>query len=143
MIKQELNLDLNIDPNLLKWMILWFLERLQMGVLLEDGMAKVTEVFMVTPGQQVSAKNTWLEITVTEGRNRLIRRMMEQVGHQVQRLRRIRFANLELTARLKQGQWRDLSADEVRKLKNVAKAAQSKRAQFQAAHEQQNWDFEF
>ena len=119
------------------------LERLQMGVLLEDGSAKVTEVFMVTPGQQVSNKNTWLEVTVTEGRNRLIRRMMEQVGHHVQRLRRIRFANLELTARLKPGQWRDLNAEEIRKLKNVAKAAQTKRAQFQASHQAQDWEFEF
>ena len=65
------------------------------------------------------------------GTNRLIRRMMEQVGHPVQRLRRVRFANLELTSRLRPGQWRDLSADELRKLKNVAKAATAKRARIQ------------
>ena len=59
------------------------LEALQQGVLLEDGPAHVTEVFMITPGRQVSARNTWLEVTVTEGRNRMIRRMMEQVGHRV------------------------------------------------------------
>lgn len=119
------------------------LEALQMGVLLEDGPAKVTEVFIVTPGHHVSSKNTWLEVTVTEGRNRLIRRMMEQVGHPVQRLRRIRFANLELTSRLRPGHWRDLSAEELRKLKNVAKAASAKRAQFQEDSAVQDWDFEF
>lgn len=119
------------------------LEALQMGVLLEDGPAKVSEVFIVTPGHHVSAKNTWLEMTVTEGRNRLIRRMLDQVGHSVQRLRRIRFANLELTPKLRAGQWRDLSADELRKLKNVAKAATAKRTQFQSEAEDQAWDYEF
>ena len=119
------------------------LEALQMGILLEDGPAKVTEVFIVTPGKQVSARNTWLEMTVTEGRNRLIRRMLKQVGHSVQRLRRIRFANLELTSRLRAGQWRDLNADEIRKLKNVAKAANTKRAEFQAQNNEQTWDYEF
>jgi 23S rRNA pseudouridine2605 synthase len=119
------------------------LEALQMGVLLEDGPAQVTDVFIVTPGHQVSPRNTWLEVTVTEGRNRLIRRMMKQVGHTVQRLRRIRFANLELTSKLRAGQWRNLNADEIRKLKNVAKAANTKRSQLQSQGKEPHWDYEF
>lgn len=124
------------------------LEALQTGVLLEDGPAQVSEVFMVNPGRQVSARNTWLEMTVTEGRYRLIRRMLEQVGHPVLRLRRVRFANLELTARLRAGQWRDLSADELRKLKNSAKAALSKRARAKAQAQEESggdggWEYEF
>ena len=120
------------------------LENLQVGVLLEDGPAKVKDVFMVHPGKQVSQRNTWLELTVTEGRNRLIRRIMEQVGHPVLRLRRVKFANLELTARLRPGQWRDLKADEVRKLKTVARLAEGKRAASQVQRtEQEDWDFEF
>lgn len=120
------------------------LESLQTGVLLEDGPAQLTDVFMVTPGRQVSARNTWLEVTVTEGRNRMIRRMMEQVGHPVLRLRRTRFAHLELTPRLKTGQWRDLNAEELRKLKAAAKAALAKRSQaLESMHTDRQWEFEF
>ena len=120
------------------------LEALQTGVLLEDGPAQVSEVFMIHPGKQVSKRNTWLEMTVTEGRNRLIRRMLEQVGHPVLRLRRIRFAHLELKATLRSGQWRDLKAEEVRKLKNLAKQAKQKRKKFRDQQsEQEDWDFDF
>ena len=106
---------------------------------------KVSEVFMVNPGRQVSAHNTWLELTVTEGRYRLIRRMLEQVGHPVLRLRRVRFANLELTARLRPGQWRNLNGEEVRKLKAVAKAALKRRARSQREDQSQEggWEYEF
>jgi pseudouridine synthase len=121
------------------------LEALQIGVLLEDGPAKVSEVFMVNPGRQVSAHNTWLELTVTEGRYRLIRRMLEQVGHSVLRLRRVRFANLELTARLRPGQWRNLNGEEVRKLKAVAKAALKRRSRSQREDQspEGGWEYEF
>ena len=121
------------------------LEALQLGVLLEDGPAKVTEVFMITPGRQVSKRNTWLELTVTEGRNRLIRRMLEQVGHPVLRLRRVRFAGLELTHQLRPGQWRNLKGDEVRKLKTLARAANAKRKRLkeQRSGHQDEWGFEF
>ena len=121
------------------------LEALQMGVLLEDGPAKVSDVFMVTPGRHVSKRNTWLELTVTEGRNRLIRRMMEHMGHPVLRLRRVRFAGLELTPQLRPGRWRDLKADEVRKLKNLVRIAETKRKQLQKKHadSEQDWEFGF
>ena len=120
------------------------LEALQTGVLLEDGPAQVNDVFMIHPGKQVSKRNTWLEMTVTEGRNRLIRRLLEQVGHPVLRLRRIRFAHLELNARLKAGQWKDLKADEIRKLKNLAKQSQQKRQKFKAQQQaDDDWGFGF
>ena len=120
------------------------LESLQMGVLLEDGPAQASDVFIVTPGERVSDKNTWLELTVTEGRNRLVRRMLEQVGHAVLRLRRVNFASLKLTSRLRPGQWRDLNADEVRKLKAAAKTALTKRSrQHEAENEQEAWEYEF
>jgi len=121
------------------------LEQLQLGVLLEDGPAKATDIFMVNPGHRVSRRNTWLQMTVTEGRNRLIRRMMEQVGHPVLRLRRVGFASLELTDALKPGAWRNLKADEVRKLKKTAQSAIAKRQRaLEEKHaEQSGWDFEF
>ena len=121
------------------------LEALQTGVLLEDGPAQASEVFMVNPGQRVSKRNTWLQLTVTEGRNRLVRRMLEQVGHPVMRLRRVGFSSLTLTEALRPGQWRDLKADEVRKLKKYAQGAIEKRERALAAQQarDEEWGYEF
>ncbi len=122
------------------------LERLHTGVLLEDGPAQASEVFMINPGKRVSQRNTWLQITVTEGRNRLIRRMMEQVGHPVQRLRRVGFGNLELTEALRPGQWRHLTSDELRKLKNLARDATERRRAQRAEEEDERgegWGYGF
>jgi 23S rRNA pseudouridine2605 synthase len=120
------------------------LEKLQQGVLLEDGMAKVDNLFYIQPGRQVSENNTWLEITISEGRNRLIRRMMEKIGHNVIRLRRVKFASLELDYKLKQGEWRHLKADEVRKLKNMAdQASQKKESQDTQLPSKKSWSGDF
>ena len=54
-------------------------------------------------------------VTIHEGRNRQVRRMFEAAGHQVLQLRRVRFGPLELGG-LRRGQWRDLTAEEVRRL---------------------------
>jgi 23S rRNA pseudouridine2605 synthase len=58
-------------------------------------------------------------ITIREGRNRQVRRMCEAVGHPVGRLKRIKFGPIG-DRRLPVGAWRDLSAEEVGKLKSVA-----------------------
>jgi 23S rRNA pseudouridine2605 synthase len=55
-------------------------------------------------------------VTIHEGRNRQVRRMFEAVGHQVLQLRRVQFGPLEL-GDLKRGQWRELTAEEVRRLR--------------------------
>jgi 23S rRNA pseudouridine2605 synthase len=57
-----------------------------------------------------------LLVTIREGRNRQVRRMLEAVGHPVRSLKRIRFGPIS-DRRLKPGDWRELSADEVEKLK--------------------------
>jgi 23S rRNA pseudouridine2605 synthase len=57
-----------------------------------------------------------LTITIREGRNRQIRKMCSSVGLPVRDLRRIRMGPIGL-GRLKPGQWRDLTAEEVRRLK--------------------------
>jgi 23S rRNA pseudouridine2605 synthase len=118
------------------------LEKLQQGVLLDDGMAKVDNLFYIQPGRQISESNTWLEITISEGRNRLIRRMMEKIGHNVIRLRRVKFANLELDHRLKHGEWRHLKADEVKKLKNLGIQAEQKKSD-QEAEIKTEWSGDF
>jgi pseudouridine synthase len=60
-----------------------------------------------------------LEITVREGRHRQVRKMCEAIGHPVTRLTRVAIGPMR-DARLKPGQWRELTADEVRKLRAAA-----------------------
>ena len=57
-------------------------------------------------------------ITIHEGRNRQVRKMVEQVGHQVVLLRRIRFGPLKL-GDLPRGMWRELNSDEIRALQKL------------------------
>ncbi len=91
------------------------LERLRKGVLLEDGRTLPARVRLV----RKTKKNSWLEITVSEGRNRLIRRMCGKVGHPVLKLKRTSFAGIG-PGRLRPGEWRYLRPDEVKRLKKAA-----------------------
>ena len=82
------------------------------GVLLEDGMtapAKVQNIRRSTTG------GTAFSITIHEGRNRQIRRMLEAVGHRTLRLKREQYGNLKLGA-MKPGEWRYLSQEEIEDL---------------------------
>lgn len=58
-------------------------------------------------------------ITIHEGRNRQIRRMVEALGHQVLRLKRVRYGPVDL-GNLQRGQWRELSAQEISGLRREA-----------------------
>ncbi len=73
-----------------------------------------------TPAQVRVIRETDVEtvllVTIHEGRNRQVRRMLEAVGRRVLMLRRVRFGPLELGA-LKRGEWRELSAEEVSRIK--------------------------
>jgi len=60
-------------------------------------------------------------ITIREGRNRQVRRMCEAVGHPVRKLRRVRIGPIS-DRRLRLGEWRDLSLQEVRLLKSLVEA---------------------
>ncbi len=71
--------------------------------------------------------NTWIEITVTEGRNRLIRRMFEQIGHPVSKLRRESFATISLRG-LEPGQLRRLDGREVERLRDISAGVEPERA---------------
>jgi len=62
------------------------------------------------------AANPWYEITMIEGRNRQIRRMFEQVGHHVEKIRRVRYGPLELD--IEPGKFRHLTRQEVESLKS-------------------------
>ena len=60
--------------------------------------------------------STDLLITIHEGRNRQIRRMVEAVGHEVVRLKRVQYGGVTL-GDLERGQWRELTPEEVRSLR--------------------------
>ncbi len=59
-----------------------------------------------------------LLVTIHEGRNRQVRKMMEQVGHEVVMLRRVRFGPIRLGS-LKRGEWRELTQDELQALRGI------------------------
>lgn len=63
--------------------------------------------------------NPWYEVTLIEGKNRQIRRMFEEIGHHVEKIKRVRYGPLELDVH--PGKFRKLTAEEVSKLKALAK----------------------
>ena len=62
------------------------------------------------------AANPWYEVTLTEGKNRQIRRMFEEIGHHVEKIRRVRYGPLELDVH--PGNFRKLTIREIAKLKS-------------------------
>ncbi len=102
------------------------LAQLMLGVDLEDGLARAQYVHRVDLGRRQSRVNAWIELTVTEGRNHLVKRMCAAIGHPVLKLRRMQFANLDMEG-LRPGQHRPLNKEEQRKLKAIARAAARRR----------------
>jgi pseudouridine synthase len=89
-------------------------EKLRKGVFIEGGRTSPARVHV--GGTVKGAKpTTKLTMTIHEGRNRQVRKMCSAVGLPVWDLRRIRMGPISL-GRLKPGQWRDLTPDEVRRL---------------------------
>lgn len=84
------------------------LDKLRAGVELDDGLTAPAEVYLL--GENL------VEVTIHEGRNRQVRRMFAAIGCDVKRLRRIKFAGLMLDG-LKAGEFRELRAEEVARLK--------------------------
>lgn len=85
---------------------------LENGVMLEDGPSGPARVSLITGQPQ----KTLLRMTITQGRSRQVRRMLEAVGYDVIHLIRIGYGNLEL-GNLKVGKYRFLEPDEVDGLK--------------------------
>jgi 23S rRNA pseudouridine2605 synthase len=84
------------------------LETLRRGVELEDGLAKP---------KRIQAANDGFRIIITEGRNRLIRRMAEAVNLEVTRLKRTRIGAFELGG-ARVGEWLELNAEEIKLLRS-------------------------
>lgn len=96
--------------------------KLEKGIHLEDGKTLPARIEIL---QRSEKKNkTVFLITIQEGRNREIRRMMEYFHCEVTRLNRVKYAFLDL-GKLRQGQYRKLRTYEVKKLMNCANQASS------------------
>ena len=85
------------------------------GVTLDDGMTAPARVTRVNP---TTAGDTSFLITIHEGKNRQIRRMLEAIGHRTLRLKREKFGPLYL-GDLKPGETRRLTQDEMRSLRHA------------------------
>ena len=80
------------------------LKKIKSGVRLEDGAVKIVSV---------SARENLIDLSIHEGRNQVIRRMMEELGYMVERLLREEFGRIKL-GELPAGKWRHLHESETR-----------------------------
>jgi 23S rRNA pseudouridine2605 synthase len=88
------------------------LQRLQEGVMLEDGMA----AFASIQDAGGAGANHWYHVIVREGRNREVRRLWESQDVQVSRLIRIRYGPVSLPRSVRAGHFQDLQPDEIKAL---------------------------
>ncbi|AMA09959.1 pseudouridine synthase [Picosynechococcus sp. PCC 73109] len=113
------------------------LEQLRQGVMVQGKKTRPAIANLLTPEPTIPAREppirfrknvptAWLELTLTEGRNRQVRRMTAAVGHPTLRLMRVAIgtgpAKLTLTG-LGPGEWRHLTTAEIGALQNLVKKA--------------------
>ena len=97
-------------------------KRLLEGVALEDGVAQFGSI---EAGGGEGA-NCWYRVTISEGRNREVRRMFEAVGHAVSRLIRIRYGAMVLPRGLKRGAFVELDENDIWALTSAVTRSESK-----------------
>lgn len=91
------------------------LAQLQEGVMVDGELYKMDEVAYSNP-----PRHDELGVSLHEGKNRHIRKMIEAIGHNVKRLERVRYAGMT-TDGLRPGRWRRLTNTELRKLRRIVK----------------------
>ncbi|MES2787613.1 MAG: pseudouridine synthase [Pseudomonadota bacterium] len=94
-------------------------QRLLDGIELEDGRAQ----FGTIEDGGGEGANTWYRVTISEGRNREVRRLFEALGHAVSRLIRIRYGAMMLPRGLKRGAFMELDERDIRSLVQAAGAS--------------------
>jgi len=87
---------------------------LRSGITLDDGTTTLPAEVEILPGE---SKHTWLGVTIHEGKHRQIHRMIEALGHQVDKLQRVAFANLTFHE-LRVGDARELTQQELNELRD-------------------------
>ncbi len=99
------------------------IEQLRRGVMIERGRRGEREGRVMTAPAKISlvrdTDNPWYEVVLIEGKNREIRKMFEEVGHFVEKVRRVGFGPLILD--VTPGETRELTEDEVMQLKRAAR----------------------
>jgi 23S rRNA pseudouridine2605 synthase len=96
------------------------IKQLLAGVTLDDGPVTVTSARIVSGSHGRNAHDrTIVELVIHEGRNRIVRRLLEHVGHPVTRLTRTQIGPVQL-GRLQLGEMRELSLDELGELMDSA-----------------------
>ncbi|MCM0593546.1 MAG: rRNA large subunit pseudouridine synthase E [Gloeotrichia echinulata IR180] len=107
------------------------IKKLQIGVQIQDYCTRPAQVRLLSAEPALPERNppirfrknvptAWLEMTLTEGKNRQVRRMTASVGFPTLRLVRVSIAHLKLDD-LQLGEWRDLTPSEVKLLHNLPK----------------------
>jgi 23S rRNA pseudouridine2605 synthase len=94
-------------------------QKLLDGVMLDDGMAQFGSI----ENGGGEGANCWYRVTISEGRNREVRRMMEAVGHAVSRLIRIRYGAMVLPHGLRRSTFMELDEADIRALTHAANQA--------------------
>ena len=103
------------------------LEQLRHGLMIERGRGSGEGRVMTAPAKVRLARegeNPWYELALIEGRNREIRKMFQEIGHHVEKIRRVGYGPLVLD--VKPGESRELSPDEVEKLRRAVKPGKGK-----------------
>jgi len=101
------------------------LERLARGVVVEGRRTAPAQVELLTDQRRAAARpkgdeTSVIRVTVHEGRTRQVRKMCDAIGHPVRKLRRVRIGPIR-DATLKSGAFRELTGEEVRRLKSAAR----------------------
>ncbi|HPQ45188.1 MAG TPA: pseudouridine synthase [Syntrophales bacterium] len=90
-------------------------EAIKKGAMLEDGSFKPISATL----EKINKKSCWVELTIVEGRNRIIRRFFDSIGHPVARLIRTSIGDLGL-GELETGEYRYLQKNEIKSLIDLA-----------------------
>jgi 23S rRNA pseudouridine2605 synthase len=93
------------------------LDRLGRGIVIDGRRTESADIKLLPHGRD--AREATLAITIREGRNRQVRNMCDAIGHPVTHLKRVAIGPLK-DSRLKVGQWRELTDDEVKHLRSAA-----------------------
>ena len=111
------------------------LDQLRSGIMIERGKPGARAGRVMTSPARIKlmrdAENPWYEVTLVEGRNREIRKMFEEIGHHVEKIRRVGYGPLVLD--VEPGEVRELSEDEVEALRKAARPKGGKVAAMPAA----------
>lgn len=106
------------------------IEQLRKGIMIDRGRRGAFEGRVMTQPAQIQlirqGENPWFEVVLTEGRNRELRKMFEEIGHHVEKIRRVGYGTLILD--VPPGEFRELSEKEILALRRACSAPASKSA---------------